>query len=163
MIKIYTDGSTNPNPGPGGWGMVAIEEYADGGYKLLECKSVKEENTTNNRMEMEAILYAYLKYAEKIDDAWELVPVPIIYSDSSYAVNTFTQWMFYWERNNWLKANNKTPENLDIIQKYYKHNKKGYRVQLHLIRGHSGIEFNEIADQLAAGKITEEEVWKRYG
>ena len=69
--------------------------------------------------------------------------------------------MFTWARNNWLKSDNKVPENLELIQAYYDWYNKGYRINLKKIKGHSGIEGNELADKLATGKIMVNEV--KYG
>lgn len=66
--------------------------------------------------------------------------------------------MFNWARNGWRKSDKKTPENLEIIQAYYEWWKKGYRIELRKVKGHIGIEYNELADKLATGKITPEEV-----
>ena len=71
--------------------------------------------------------------------------------------------MFSWARNGWVKSDKKIPENLDLIQAYYDWYQKGYRIDLRKIKGHAGNKWNEIADQLATGKITSEEVIKIYG
>ena len=57
--------------------------------------------------------------------------------------------MFRWAKNNWLKADNNVPENLDLIKEYYKIYQEGYRIDLRKVRGHSGNYWNEIADRLA--------------
>ena len=58
----------------------------------------------------------------------KIKPSPVIYSDSAYCINTFTDWMYKWEKNNWQKANGSEPENLDLIQAYYNKEQEGYRV-----------------------------------
>ena len=63
--------------------------------------------------------------------------------------STLTQWMFGWAMKGWLKSDNKTPENLDLIQAFYKHWQNGYRIDLKKVKGHSGQKFNELADKLA--------------
>ena len=72
----------------------------------------------------------------------------VIYSDSAYAINTFTNWMFSWERNGWLKGDGKVPENLELVKSFF-NLQKTYSIQLIKVQGHAGNEFNEIADKLA--------------
>ena len=151
---IYTDGSAHPNPGPGGYGVVVC----DNDNNIINCYQHQELNTTNNIQELKAILYCMLKYGVNINTDDFVQDIPTIYSDSSYAINTYSNWMFVWARNNWLKSDNKVPENLELIQAYYDWYNKGYRINLKKIKGHSGIEGNELADKLATGKITINEV-----
>lgn len=152
---IYTDGSAHPNPGTGGFGVVVL----DNSNKLLTAYSRQfiNEKVTNNEMELKAILYTMLNYGTKSNQN-----IPIVYSDSSYCVNTLNEWMFNWKKNGWLKSNNSKPENLNIIKAYYDWYSKGYRIELRKIKGHSGFEFNELADKLATGKISVEEVFNIY-
>lgn len=87
----------------------------------------------------------------------------IVYSDSSYAVQTLNNWMFSWQKKGWIKSDKKPPENLDIIKAYYDLYMQGYRIQLQHIKGHVGTIGNEIADQLATGKMSNEEAMHKYG
>ena len=139
---IYTDGSCQKNPGPGGFGVVVLDDNEN----LIRQYSERCENTTNNREELKAILWAFLKYGNKENQI-------IIYSDSAYCVNTLTNWMFSWEKNNWKKSDNKTPENLDLIKPFFKHLQNGFFIDLRKVKGHAGNKWNELADQLATGKI----------
>lgn len=153
---FYTDGSAHPNPGPGGYGVVGIENDT-----ILFARSKQYKGpVTNNEMELKAILYVMLNYGVKCDD-WGQPPV--VYSDSAYCVNTFNEWMFGWQRKGWIKSDKKVPENLDLIQAYYEHYKLGYRIDLRKIKGHAGHEWNELADQLATGHISTEEAYSTYG
>lgn len=150
MSIFYTDGSAHPNPGPGGFGVLEIINEQPVFAYGKQC-----DYTTNNREELKGILWIMLtcgvhKNSRKI--------APIVYSDSAYSINTLTNWMFNWAKNNWLKSNNQPPENLDLIKAYYDHYKKGYRIQLEKVKGHSGNKWNDIVDKLATGKITSEEV-----
>lgn len=140
-IEFYVDGSSRGNPGPGGWSVVGVAEN-----KAVIVESGQEEMTTNNRMELLAISAVMFKYGQKAP-----IPPPNVYSDSAYAINTFTNWMFTWEENGWLKSNNRPPENLDIIKSYYNFYQKGYRINLIKVKGHSGNEWNELADKIAKG------------
>ena len=152
---FYTDGSAHPNPGPGGYGIVGVENDVVSFVRSRQYKGP----VTNNEMELKAILYIMLNYGEKCDDWGQ---PPIVYSDSAYCVNTFNEWMFNWARKGWIKSDKQVPENLDLIQAYYDWYKEGYRIDLRKIKGHAGHEWNELADQLATGYISEEEAYATY-
>ena len=132
-MEFYTDGSAHPNPGPGGLGIVGVEND-----KVVFAKSYQYDGpVTNNEMELKAI----------------------VYSDSSYCVNTFNDWMFSWQKRGWVKSDKKIPENLDIIKTYYEWYQLGYRIDLRKIKGHNGHEWNEMADDLATGKISDRSLY----
>ena len=151
-MKIYTDGSANPNPGPGGFGVIVLDNQEKFVYNLYRESS---ENTTNNREELKAILYCLKKYGVNIfeKDKIEFIRIPIVYSDSAYAINTYNDWMWRWARNNWIKSDGAKAENLDIIQEYFDLWNQGYRIELRKVKGHSNVPGNILADRLAADKI----------
>lgn len=162
MLEIYTDGSAHPNPGAGGFGVIVLDKDTNkchNNYQLIEVYNKQFEFTTNNECELKAILYAFLKYGKNIKNK-EFVEVPLVYTDSSYALNTFETWMHKWADNGWLKSDNKQIKNIELIQAYYNHYQLGYRIELRKVKGHSGNKWNELADQLATGKITSEQVEK---
>ena len=153
---IYVDGACSGNGkqnSKGGFGMVVYDDNKN----LIDAYSHYEENTTNNIQELKAILRAMLLYGSKTND------IPLVYSDSDYCVNTFNEWMFSWQRNNWRKSDKKPPENLELIKAYWEHYQKGYRIELRKIKGHNGYEGNEFADQLATGKIIPEDLLNKKG
>lgn len=162
-MKIYVDGACSGNgkaENNGGFGVVVMDD-AD---HIISLYSKRNKNTTNNREELRAILYAFLKYGVRPqDEDFSQVAIPTVYSDSAYCVNTFNSWMFGWANNNWIKSDKKTPENLDLIQAYYDWYQKGYRIDLVKIKGHAGHLGNELADTLASGRKTIEEVMRKYG
>lgn len=135
---FYTDGSASPNPGPGGFGVVTVDRDRN----VIDTYFHGQEKTTNNEQEMKAILYA--TYVAAMHDK-----VAIIYSDSSYAINTFSSWMYNWERNGWIKGDGKVPENLELVKAFFDISKT-VDVTFIKVKGHSGNQFNELADQLAA-------------
>lgn len=148
---IYTDGSCLGNGkehNTGGFGVVVL----DNNENLLYTYSKQSADTTNNREELKAILFAYLSHGIKEENDWNN-NIPIVYSDSNYCVQTFNDWMFRWARNNWIKSDKKIPENLDLIQAYYEWYQKGYRIDLRKVKGHAGQKWNEMADGLATGKV----------
>jgi ribonuclease HI len=141
-MTVYVDGSCSGNGkthNTGGFGVVVLDDNEN----IIFTYNEVSENTTNNREELKGILYAFLKYGVKEGT------IPTVYSDSAYSVNTLTQWMFGWAMKGWLKSDNKAPENLDLIQAFYKHWQNGYRIDLKKVKGHSGQKFNELADKLA--------------
>lgn len=150
MIEYFTDGSCSKNgyaDSFGGFGVVGMENG-----KVVFAYSHHEKETTNNRQELKAILYTLIKFGK--DN-----PTPVVYTDSAYCYNTLTSWMWIWERNGWLKSDNKTPENLDLIREYFNlYSKEGYRIQLQKCKGHNGVLGNELADKLATGRITAKEI-----
>ena len=141
MLEIYTDGATSGNGTENSSGGFGVAVFKDGQLIDYYCNGC--ENTTNNREELKAILYALLTYGKGYG-------TPIVYSDSAYSVNTLTQWMYGWERAGWIKSDKKEPKNLDLIKAYYDYvENHGYRIDLRKVKGHVGVLGNELADQLA--------------
>ena len=140
-MVFYTDGSAHPNPGPGGFGVVIVDPKGE----VIETYAKHCDNTTNNAEEMKAILYAAYRARLAGESA-------VIYSDSAYAINTFSNWMYNWERNGWVKGDGKVPENLEIVKAFFDISKI-IEVTFVKVKGHSKNPFNELADNLATGKV----------
>ena len=136
-MVFYTDGSAHPNPGPGGFGVVIVDPKGE----VIETYAKHCDNTTNNAEEMKAILYAACRARLAGESA-------VIYSDSAYAINTFTNWMYSWERNNWTKSDGKVPENLDLVKAFFDLSKT-MDINFIKVKGHKGNKYNELADKLA--------------
>ena len=138
-VTIYTDGACSANPGPGGWACVLI-------YNGIEKEfSGFEDNTTNNRMEMMAVIMALSKLKEpcEID----------LYSDSAYVVNAFLQdWISGWKQKKWCTANKKEVKNLDLWQTLLQLVDK-HKVVWHKVKGHSTDVYNNKCDALARGEV----------
>lgn len=149
-LIVYADGSCQGNPGPGGFGVVVYEED---GETLHSCYAEQQEHTTNNEQELKAILYVLKTYGEKEEDK-----IPNVYTDSAYAFNTFTEWMYNWQRMFWLKKDGKVPSNLDIIKEYFNYEKQGYKIHLHKVKGHANNPGNMLADALASGRVKESDL-----
>ena len=132
-LIVYTDGSCVGNPGPGGWAVIGPNFELSGNHP----------ETTNNRMEMTAIVES-LKYFNESDfHKMEIV------SDSQYSIDTFSKWMYAWEKRGW-KKNNGEIKNLDIIKEAFnllKDNKD--KVTFKKVKGHAGHPLNERADEVA--------------
>ena len=153
MKEIYVDGSCRGNPGSGSWAAIVVEND-----KVIEVKQSKNfENTTNNRMEMLAILWTMESYGSCFGAA------PTVYTDSAYAMNCFTLWLNGWKSKGWTKANGEPIENLDLIKLYDAYDRTGFQVNIKKVNGHSGHKWNELADQLATKKITPKEIMDKYG
>lgn len=138
-IIIYTDGACSYNPGPGGWGAVLI--YGEKQKQL----SGFEENTTNNRMEIMAVIKALesLKQPCEVD----------LYTDSAYVSNAFLQdWVSNWVKNNWRGSDKKQVKNKELWQKLLSLTEI-HKVTFHKVKGHADNEFNNLCDKLATGEI----------
>ena len=142
-IVIYTDGGCSGNPGPGGWGAVIL---ADG--KDLRI-SGGEHNTTNNRMELMAAISALSTVANTPD--FNNRPVSV-YADSQYVKNGITSWITNWKKNGWRTAAKKPVLNQDLWQKLDALS-SSLNVSWNWVKGHAGIEYNEVCDQLCQTEI----------
>ena len=145
-VVIYTDGACKGNPGPGGWG--ALLEY-DGRRKELFGG---EPHTTNNRMELVAVIRALEALTRESDVA--------LYTDSQYVKNGIEAWIHGWKRNGWKTSDKKPVKNEDLWRELDELAKR-HRIRWHWVRGHDDNPGNERADELAnQGVILESAVVK---
>ncbi|MBW2274547.1 MAG: ribonuclease HI [Deltaproteobacteria bacterium] len=133
---VFTDGSCDPNPGQGGWGFVWVE-----GDRILRAEHGAQPDTTNNRMELMALIEAYK--ALPGDSAVS------IYSDSQLCVNTINEWAAGWEKRGWKRKTGPI-KNLELVQELYALAKAHPKTKLQWIRAHDGSRWNEYADALAS-------------
>lgn len=138
-ITIYTDGACSGNPGPGGWG--AILMYNE---KQKEISGASK-NTTNNIMEITAVLEALKLLKEKCNVK--------VYSDSAYVVNAFNQgWIYNWRKNNWKTSGKDPVKNRELWEELYSLTQK-HDVEFIKVKGHSDNEYNNRCDYLATSAI----------
>lgn len=137
-ITIYTDGACSGNPGPGGWGAILmmgdVRKEISGG----------SENTTNNIMELSAVIEALklLKRPCKVN----------VFSDSAYVVNAFNQkWIYGWIKKNWRTAGGDSVKNKELWQELYSLTKV-HDVTFNKVKGHADNEFNNRCDEMAVAE-----------
>lgn len=138
-IHVFADGACDPNPGPGAWAFVV---YADGVEAFSSSGAAPY--TTNNRMEMSAVLAA-LEWIRGLDEN-PRIPVSL-HSDSQYCVKGCNEWRHSWKKRRWLKNGADMP-NADLWQ-LLDDALTEYPLKLSWVPGHSGIAGNERADRLA--------------
>ena len=137
-VQVYTDGACSGNPGPGGWG--AILSY-NGREKEL---SGGEKNTTNNRMELTAVISAL----EALKEPCEVE----LYSDSKYVIDALSKgWARSWKAKNWIKSDKKPALNPDLWEKLLSLTDI-HTVHYHWVKGHAENEYNNRCDELAVGE-----------
>jgi len=134
VVEIYTDGACKGNPGVGGWGALlrasGVEKELFGG----------ESDTTNNRMELMAVIEALRALSRSCD--------AVVYTDSSYVQKGISEWIHGWKRNGWRTADRKPVKNADLWLMLDELARQ-HRVEWKWVRGHAGHPENERADALA--------------
>lgn len=137
-VDIYTDGACSGNPGPGGWGAIIL-------YRGIEKElSGGELKTTNNRMELTAVITALTALNEPCEVT--------LYSDSKYITDALNLgWAKSWKKNKWIKSDKKPALNTDLWEQLL-----GlceiHKVTPVWVRGHNGHEYNERCDRLAVAQ-----------
>ena len=134
-VEIFTDGACKGNPGPGGWG--AVLRMGSHEKEL----SGAEPGTTNNRMELTAVISALAALNQPCEVQ--------LYTDSRYVIDGITGWIFGWQKNGWKNSQKKPVLNADLWQALLEA-KRRHKVSWHWVKGHAGHPENERADQLAS-------------
>ncbi len=140
---VFTDGACSGNPGPGGWGVVWVSEG-----EVFDQRRGHEAETTNNRMELAALIAAY----EMLPRDEEIT----IWSDSNLCVQTINQWAAGWKRKGWTRGKKKPVKNLELVQRAYHLSLARPLAKLRWIKAHNGSRWNEYADALATAWTRDE-------
>lgn len=143
----YTDGSSLGNPGNGGWGAIVLVDK-----KVFEIGGGPFDNTTNNRMEMAALIET-LKFLNT-----QNVKEVLIKTDSKYLIDGTSSWIYNWQKNGWKTANKKPVLNQDLWQEILDLKSLFTDVNFEYVAGHTGIEGNERADEIARGLAANENI-----
>jgi ribonuclease HI len=133
---VFTDGSCEGNPGPGGWGFVWVEDDV---IRAEQCGH--DPATTNNRMELSGLIAAYKALPRDI--------AVTVFTDSQLCVSTINEWARGWEARGWRRKTGPIA-NLELVQELYALANAHPRVQLRWIKAHDGSRWNEYADALAS-------------
>ncbi len=138
-VTIYTDGACSGNPGEGGYCAILI-------YKgVQKTISGYEESTTNNRMELMAIIEGLKALKEPCEVE--------LYSDSSYCVNAFNNgWIYSWRLKGWRTSDNKEVKNVELWQEL-SNLSSVHKIEFKKVKGHSDNELNNLCDKTARGEI----------
>ena len=137
-VTVYTDGACSGNPGPGGWGAILV-------YNGIEKElSGGEENTTNNRMELTAVIEALSALKESCEVE--------LYSDSKYVIDALEKgWAKSWRSRGWIKSDKTPALNPDLWEKLLLLTER-HSIEYHWVRGHAGNAMNNRCDALAVGE-----------
>jgi ribonuclease HI len=138
VVDIYTDGACRGNPGPGGWAAVLS---SGGREKEISGAQIR---TTNNRMELQAVIEALQALKRPVDVR--------LYTDSQYVRRGILEWLPQWKARGWKTADKKPVKNQDLWE-LLEAAAARHRIEWHWIRGHTGIPGNERCDALANAAI----------
>ena len=137
-VEIYTDGACSGNPGPGGWGAILRWNGRE------KCLSGGEAMTTNNRMELSAVIFALEALKEPC--AVEL------YSDSKYVIDALDKgWALGWRKKGWIKSDKKPALNPDLWERLLEL-AQAHELRCHWVKGHAENEFNNRCDAMAVAE-----------
>lgn len=132
---VFSDGCSQPNPGPGGYGVVWVK---DG--QVIDQRYGHDPNTTNNRMELKALIEGFKMLPEDAEVE--------VYSDSELCVNTITKWAPGWQSRGWRRKSGPIA-NIELVKELFELALKHPKVRLKWIKAHDGSLWNEYADSLA--------------
>ena len=153
-VNVYTDGSSRGNPGPGGYG--AVIEFTDSKGQLFTKElSCGYRLTTNNRMEMMAVISAL----EALNRPCQIE----LYSDSKYIIDCFNQhWIDSWVRKGWKRGKNEAVKNVDLWKRLLKA-ASPHQISWNWVKGHAGHPQNERCDSLATQAADSEDLIEDNG
>ena len=151
-MKIYTDGGCSGNPGPGGWAYVIVKNLPESDDPLASIVKEAwgaEKNTTNNRMELQAVISALEALPGINEQACGKIEV---YTDSQYVQKGMSQWIKDWKTRGWKTAGKAPVKNQDLWQRLDSL-AADFPISWHWVRGHAGNVYNEHCDSLTQKAI----------
>lgn len=137
MQYIFTDGSSLGNPGPGGWAAIGII----GEKEVFRVSGGEGPTTTNNRMELKAIIEGVIRAKENGFSNFT------IYTDSKYVKDGITKWVLNWQKNDWKTSSGQPVKNIELWKKLLKNFDSGITIEW--VKAHNGNPNNEKVDKLA--------------
>jgi ribonuclease HI len=146
-LKIYTDGGCSGNPGPGGWAYVMVQQTFQGAVIIAQNKGAERE-TTNNRMELTAVISA-LRALKTMRDVPRQAAV---YTDSQYVQKGITDWIRTWKRNSWRTSDKSPVKNKDLWIELDALASE-FPLKWEWVKGHAGNEYNEMCDSMTQEAI----------
>ena len=144
-IKIYTDGGCSGNPGKGGWAYVIIRQTPLG-EEIIRKQQGAEKNTTNNRMELTAVIEA-LRALKTIEQHQA-----VLYTDSQYVQKGIGEWIHNWKRNSWRTSDKKPVKNQDLWMELDSL-AADLSISWEWVKGHAGNKYNEMCDSMTQAAI----------
>ena len=148
-VIVFSDKGCSGNPGPGGWGFVVVDGRSGAGNPPEIIRSGGEKMTTNNRMELTAVIEAL----KTVLASSEFSSRPVsVYTDSQYVQKGITQWISGWKRNGWRTASKEPVKNQDLWI-LLDELAQQIRPRWIWVKGHAGIHYNEVCDQLTQQEI----------
>jgi len=147
VIKIFTDGACSGNPGPGGWSYIICKDE-----EIVQGQGGSVGKTTNNRMELTAVIKALEKIISFEDKRFQII------SDSAYVVNAVNNhWIGCWNQNNWKTSKGEDVKNSDLWKMFLNIKNKcerlGKLITFEKVKGHNGNYFNEWVDSMARNEV----------
>jgi len=154
LFRIYTDGGCSGNPGPGGWAYVMVQKTFQGD-ELIAQDMGGEKDTTNNRMELTAVISALralktMKSRSEISTSREA----LVITDSQYVQKGITDWIKTWKRNSWRTSDKSPVKNKDLWVELDSLAGE-FSIQWEWVKGHAGNKFNEMCDDMTQQAIAQ--------
>ncbi len=146
-FKIYTDGGCSGNPGPGGWAYVMVQQTFQGEQVIAKNKG-SEKDTTNNRMELTAVIMAL----RALKTMTGIPHQAAVLTDSQYVQKGITEWIRNWKRNAWRTADKKPVKNQDLWMELDSLASE-FPLKWEWVKGHAGNEYNEMCDAMTQEAI----------
>jgi ribonuclease HI len=146
-LKIYTDGGCSGNPGPGGWAYIFILQTFQG-FQIIAQNKGAEHDTTNNRMELTAVIMAL----RALKTMQNLPCQASVYTDSQYVQKGITEWIHTWKRNSWRTSDKKPVKNKELWVELDSLAGE-FTLGWEWVKGHAGNEYNELCDAMTQEAI----------